>query len=310
MRKNALILADESDTHALAIAKTIELEFGGSATIWNFKSFPRDPASFWLGDDISKSLKIAGIRVTEFTGIWWRRPRTFKLSPDITDDDAKQFCVKESRAFMYGALLASGVNIINHPTYETIANHKPYQLEIARSVGIKIPQTLMSNDPAEVKQFWQVLQRENKECIYKTFTPYPTFVFETRRLKLEELDHIDQIEYAPIIVQEEIKRRFDLRISIFGDEVFAAAIDPKSDLSTIDWRLDKSTGWEEYTLSSELKSQLLTFMRRMRLHYGMVDMRVTDNNEYFFFEVNPSGQFLFIEIDTKQPLCRSLASLL
>jgi len=46
------------------------------------------------------------------------------------------------------------------------------------------------------------------------------------------------------------------------------------------------------------------------LHYGCIDLRRQPDGQYRFFEVNPSGQFLFAEIDTGQPLLNALATLL
>ena len=51
-------------------------------------------------------------------------------------------------------------------------------------------------------------------------------------------------------------------------------------------------------------------LRALRLQYGCIDMRRQPDGGYRFFEVNPSGQFLFAEIDTGQPLLRALAQVL
>lgn len=51
-------------------------------------------------------------------------------------------------------------------------------------------------------------------------------------------------------------------------------------------------------------------MKRLRLHYGCIDLRLKPDGTYVFFEINPSGQFLFVEDDTHQPLCESMEELL
>ncbi|HEY5742033.1 MAG TPA: hypothetical protein VIS99_05775, partial [Terrimicrobiaceae bacterium] len=56
--------------------------------------------------------------------------------------------------------------------------------------------------------------------------------------------------------------------------------------------------------------KLISLLRALKLHYGCIDLRRRPDGGYCFFEVNPSGQFLFAEIDTGQPLLRSLAELL
>jgi hypothetical protein len=56
--------------------------------------------------------------------------------------------------------------------------------------------------------------------------------------------------------------------------------------------------------------KLLSLVRALGLHYGCIDLRQRPDGTYVFLEVNPAGQFLFIEIDTGQPLTRSMAELL
>jgi glutathione synthase/RimK-type ligase-like ATP-grasp enzyme len=178
---------------------------------------------------------------------------------------------------------------------------------MAQYVGLSIPKTLMSNDPIEIRSFWK---RNEGKCIYKPFTPPSWQLAETRILSEEDLSHLDKLRHAPIIVQEKIEKALDIRVNIFGETVFSSAITTNHSFADLDWRIDLSAIWKEYTLPDEVSQQLIHLLRILGLHYGCIDLRQQPDGTYVFLEVNPGGQFVFIEIDTGQPLIRSFAELL
>ena len=51
-------------------------------------------------------------------------------------------------------------------------------------------------------------------------------------------------------------------------------------------------------------------MAAFGLVYGAIDMRLTAEGEYVFLEVNPAGQWLFIEERTGQPITAAVADCL
>ena len=68
--------------------------------------------------------------------------------------------------------------------------------------------------------------------------------------------------------------------------------------------------WKEHTLPNEVSQQLIRLLRSLHLHYGCIDLTQQPDGTYVFLEVNPAGQFLFIEPDTFQPLSYAFAELL
>jgi glutathione synthase/RimK-type ligase-like ATP-grasp enzyme len=199
------------------------------------------------------------------------------------------------------------VPIVNDPFAEAIASRKPYQLAVARQIGIPIPKTLISNNSASVRAFWHA---QNGNCIYKPLTA-PSWTFaETRMLNEEDIAHLEMLRHAPIIVQEKIEKGVDVRVNIFGDAVFAAELSATIPEADLDWRIDSTAQWYDHMLPDAVSHKLKVFLRAINLDYGCIDLRRQPDGEYRFFEINPSGQFLFAEIDTGQPLLRALARLL
>ena len=64
------------------------------------------------------------------------------------------------------------------------------------------------------------------------------------------------------------------------------------------------------TLDSDLQQKLLALQRKLSLVYGAIDMRRTPSGDYYFLEVNPAGQWEFVEERTQLPITRAIADLL
>jgi hypothetical protein len=311
MHDSVLILAPAEDAHANAVAAVLERDFGATSTIWDVSGFPDgDRLSFRPPADSvvyrGAGSRSRGTQLGSVRSVWWRRVGRFALDPLMTDPEIRRFCTSECEALFKGALAASGVPVVNGVEAERTANHKPVQLSAAVQVGLRIPRTLMSNDADEIRDFHRTLPA----CIYKAFTAPKLRMAETRRLTTEDLKDLDELRHAPIIVQEMIEKRRDVRVNIFGSSVFAAEVTTHRPEASLDWRLDLTASWSEHALPPDVGARLVELLRTLGLHYGCVDLRQTPDGEYVFFEVNPSGQFLFAEVDTGQPLVRAMAQLL
>jgi len=310
MDTKILIVAPKDDTHALVVQKVLDTEFDIEAIIWDtsrlngeeFLTFCPNSNS----DLLYLNLSDRTIDSSHFHSIWWRRVGKLNFSKEIHDKKIVDFCAREYSTLFHGAFASLKSPVINSPHAESLANRKPYQLLIAKESGLIIPNTIISNDPSRIRAFWE----ENyKNCIYKTLTPASDRFLETRRLNEEDFCDFDKLRYAPIIVQERIEG-LDIRVNVFGQNIFASSIKVNLQEANTDWRLDMTSKWEEYEISMDLQLALLSFLRKLDLHYGCIDMRIQPDGRPVFLEINPAGQFLFIEIDTGQPLTKAFASLL
>ena len=183
---------------------------------------------------------------------------------------------------------------------------QPQLRRIAGGVWWGLPKTIMSNDAKTIRAFWESL---DGRCIYKPFTAPFWTLSETRPLTGEDLNDLDKLRHAPIIAQERVHKRLDVRVNIFGETLFAAEVETQIAEAELDWRLDLSARWREHSLPDPVGTRLKLLLKDLGLQYGCIDMRQQPDGHYKFLEVNPSGQFLFVEIDTGQPLMRALAEL-
>jgi hypothetical protein len=310
MAFDVLILAPEDDSHAAAVEAVLTGQLGASVARWDTSRLPAsDTATLYLAG--SPRFRIAmdhsGISLSELTSIWWRRPSRFVLGDDLAkDQEVSQFCWRECEHFFKGSLDAADVNVVNDPSVERAAT-KPVQLVTAENCGLAIPRTIMSNDPAAIREFWEECKHD---CIYKPFTATSWRMAETRRLEERDLDNLSTLRHAPMIVQKRIAKHKAIRITVFDDMLFAGAVRINRNIAELDWRLDLTAGWDHYELPKEVSHRLCRLLSALRLRYGSIDMIETPDGEFVFLEVNPSGQFLFLEIDTHQPLSRACAEML
>jgi glutathione synthase/RimK-type ligase-like ATP-grasp enzyme len=125
-----------------------------------------------------------------------------------------------------------------------------------------------------------------------------------------DLERIEQVRYAPVIFQEYVEG-VDLRITAVGDQLFPCEIDARKTSYPFDMRMVVGESVvRPAELPPSLHDALLALQRRLGLYYGAIDMRRTPDGEYVFLEVNPAGQWLFVERLTGMPIGQAVADLL
>lgn len=303
-----LIVAPAADTHAVTVAHVLRESFGAEALLW-------DTAGVARGDGLTFRVAPAGLELVtgdrtldlaNVRGVWWRRPGGFGQPAYTLPPETLRFCEREYTSLLLGGLAGAMADVVNHPHAEAAALRKPFQLAMAGRAGLRVPETVISNDPQQVQDFWE---QHERNCVYKTLTPTPGTFRETRRLRSEDLSDLRTLSLAPIIVQRCLTGR-DLRVTVMGRRQFAAAARTDRPEALTDWRLDLTCRWEPYALDPQTSRQLRGLLTALGLHYGCVDLRLDDDGAPYFLEVNPSGQFLFVEVDTAQPLVEAMCALL
>jgi glutathione synthase/RimK-type ligase-like ATP-grasp enzyme len=210
---------------------------------------------------------------------------------------------------MSGVWFALDLNWVNPPHLDEVAHHKPYQLAVATSVGLTVPRTLNTNDPCRANKLISELGPER--TIYKTFLATEQCWRETRIIRPEELKLLDSLRLAPAIFQEYVPAVADIRATVVGDHIFAAAISAASGGYHIDYRMDLAGATFRPTeLSPETTDALFRLMSRLGLVYGAIDLRRTSEHGDVFLEINPAGEWLFVEERTGQPITQAMADLL
>ncbi|WP_370980144.1 MvdC/MvdD family ATP grasp protein [Agaribacterium sp. ZY112] len=294
-KNKVLILAPQDDAHAQDIAAYIESKELAEVQIWDSSGFPAKQQLSFYSDSRGVVLDGVGersIELSQYASCWWRRPMAAEIPDDIDDPRVRNYCLIESDRLIRGALLASGCRLINDPLQQSMADHKPYQLKHAKALGLNIPDTLMCNDPNAVRDF---VAKYKGRVVFKAFHSPSWRIVETREWSEELNEDLQTLKYAPVIFQELIDLGRDVRVTVIGDQVFAAEVSSRSEVAYLDWRLDTSVQWLSISLPIELQTMIFSLMKVLGLDYGALDFRQNSKGEWVFLEINPSGQFLFME---------------
>ena len=253
----------------------------------------------------------ADVRAVYNRRVW--KPR---LDPDL-DELYREGCSRESvttlRAFLAGL---SDARWIDPPLMVTAAEDKPRQLREARAAGLTIPRTVITNDPTRVRDFYRSL---GTPMVTKMLSPLSygmqasAFFVHTSRVEPDDLDDLDSLRLCPMVFQELVPKRVELRVIYVAGRCFTGAIDAsKSERAQVDWRRANpdEVRWERHALDPDITRRLHTLMRRLGLTYGAADFIVTPDGGHVFLEVNPSGEWGMVEHDLGLPIGDALAAAL
>jgi glutathione synthase/RimK-type ligase-like ATP-grasp enzyme len=305
-----LVISHEQDPHAARVIRQLQAD-GRHVLLFNLTELP-DRATLSIEYDRNGQPRIdyaqssgTSYPLHDVTAVWWRRPQVPDLS-SVTDPQVNLFTANEWNEAINGLWQLLDARWMNDPTCDDAASRKARQLRVAAEVGLKVPRTLITSDPARARRF--VTELGPAGTIYKTFSCTHAIWRETRLLKSDDLAHLDAVRVAPVIFQEFIPAESDLRITAVGGQLFGASIRSVARDGLVDFRM--SVGDAELAaaaLPADISDKLQTLQRRLGLVYGAIDMRRTPDGEYYFFEVNTAGEFLFIEDRTDQPIAKAIA---
>lgn len=231
--------------------------------------------------------------------IWYRRLRT-PSKPEGMDSGIYDFCLRENRAAMLGGLMGQRARWMSHPAAVWQAEFKPFQLRIAQEVGLRIPRTLVSNDPDMIirahSRFGEMIVKPARSGhFWEGGEEYAVF---TSALTAEHLESLDDARWTPSIYQERVPKDVDVRVTFVGGRFFSAAIHSQTDpAASVDWRQtqDADLPHSRIELPVALLEQLRQLMASLGLEFGCIDLVRTPAGEYVFLEVNPSGQWLWLD---------------
>ena len=275
--------------------------------------------------------------------IWYRRLAHPALPASMLPRD-RQFVRNEVAAFFDGALFDSDAFAINPRDAERRASGKLRQLRTAASLGLAVPRTLVTNDPVRARRF---RDEAAGRVIFKPVSGFaprgndftgeadgryaaygPVVVGEADHgadvevvfaqiLDDEKAAALDGLVYGPVIFQTFVEKVADIRVTIVGDAIFACRIHSQARAETsIDFRRmtflsDRDALRHElFDLPPDLCRRLLALMDELGLVFGCIDLVEDADGGMTFLEVNPAGQWMWVEYYTGAPISEHLALLL
>ena len=238
--------------------------------------------------------------------VYFRQPLLPDLSTDVVQSD-REFAEREIREQFRSLWRLIGQDKwVNHPRSLWLASNKVEQLSLADRLGLQIPDTIVTCSSGLIREFFHTHQgRVVCKAVKNGFMQdaNTASIALTQRLDEHFIENIQNFAPIPAIYQNEIPKDFDIRVIVIGHQVFATAIHSQEYPETeVDWR-----AWDEcdFALKHEaiqLPKSLAKCCRDITSHFGLkysaIDLVRSSDGRYYFLELNPNGQWVWIEHKT------------
>jgi glutathione synthase/RimK-type ligase-like ATP-grasp enzyme len=322
-----LIISDRKDIQAYVVMLELDA-IGVRSGIFNVADFPTNvQASQLVGGDADHcQIELDGgsvIKTSDVSAVWYRKPDLPRLHLKVSSHE-REFAFNEIQAGLLGIYDA-----MNHAYWisriESIRNasNKLGQLRRAARLGLIIPKSIFTNDARMARDF---IASVAGAVVYK---PIGGRVLGTRAGPWEDpiviaemyttlLDNatvdigLERLAVCPSLFQEYIEKEVDLRVTIVGNQIFAVEIHSQAEGDgMVDWRRAKEPSLLEHrihTLPPSIGDRCLKLVRSFGLEFGAIDMALGKDGEYVFLEINPNGQFGWIEEKTGLRISKAIAA--
>jgi glutathione synthase/RimK-type ligase-like ATP-grasp enzyme len=299
---NIAILSSALDPHSRAVAWGAR-ESGASVTVLDtYRGIDPDGKAFAVR---SGRARILGLE--PFSVIWGRQPYRVQ-SPDAAVTEDAGFAERERNTFQSGLIecleTIEGVRWINRPSHQRLAENKLLQLTTALTVCLRTPETVITSDPGVVRTFLRgrseifvkPLQPDRRD--YRDKKSRSAFAIVLGAEDISQLPDQD-ISARVAIYQERVRKHVDVRVVVLGERAFAFTVIQKNEPG-IDspFSLGELGAMkvEPVELTAREEVRICALVKAIGLEFATVDFALDENGQYVFLDLNPSGQWLFLEV--------------
>jgi ATP-grasp ribosomal peptide maturase len=251
------------------------------------------------------------VDLDEVTAVLYRAPEAYRFPASLTPAE-RQHANLEAKYGLGGVLSSLPVLWVDHPARMADAAYKPVQLATAAQCGLLVPDTMITTVDTDVRRFADegptVTKLLGSNMIAEQGVRKLSFTRLLDQTDLADLAGLGQTTHA---FQRWVPKRCEARVVVIGHHVTATAIHAGSPASLVDWRSDyDALSYEAIELPATVEAGIRDLMHRFDLRYGALDFVITPDGEWVFLELNPGGQYGWIEAATGVPLTAYLADLL
>lgn len=240
-----------------------------------------------------------------FSHVWLRRPQPLVIR--LSSDPAENLHIQQEWSAAIEGLLARipRRRWINHPAANAAASYKIEQLFRARSMGLCVPDTLVTQSSEEAERFYH---SHNGDIVVKPITggyierqnPGADTVIYTQAVPWEKLSLFSTCNVCPVLLQERINKKQDVRVIIVDKDMHAVALTSANAKTgqPIDIRANNFADvvYDPIKLPSKIESQIRDYVQSYELRFAAIDMALNDHDDWIFFELNPNGQWAWLEL--------------
>lgn len=246
-----------------------------------------------------------------YHSVWFRRT---KLPPvEGLAKDKTLYILNETDSLLRNMFAILPVKWLSSPSSVFDAENKLHQLRVAQRIGFTIPETVVTTSKDQLRKFFH---DNHQDIIIKPIArtrvdsvESPSFFF-TSIVGQKFIDEIEEYDLTPCLFQRNIPKEYEIRVTVVGSTVFAASVDSQSDIETkVDWR-KKKLKFARVELPESVSEMCVQLLVELRLKFGAIDLIKTPDGKYVFLEINPNGQWVWIENETGQKISEAIIDFL
>ena len=257
------------------------------------------------------------ISPTDVQHVWYRRPDRLK-SKLFGESPEGNYARLEWTEFVECFLAhIPQSKWVNHPACNVAASRKLQQLTTASKIGFAIPETLVTQGPEQLREFFD--QHKGRVIVKPMSTGYverpdescDTLIY-TNRVQEAQLDDLTDLVNCPTLFQQFIQKKSDVRITVVDDKIHAVELlaSDESGKQRCDIRRDNmvDVSYRPISLPPTIRKNIRDLMRHYKLRFGAIDMAITPNGDWIFFEINPNGQWAWLDLTAGTSIAKSFIS--
>lgn len=243
--------------------------------------------------------------------VWHRKPAPVNVHPGLTETEA-QWAAAEATAGLGGLLAAlPDAHWVNNPHRNRDADHKPRQLALADACGLAVPESLLTNDPEQAREFCRAHQ--DTGVVYKPLTGGPgredgqCVALWADTVTADQIT--DGVARTSHLFQVRVPCAYAVRLTVVGHRLFAARINTPHTTDVVDWRTvhDQLT-YTRIDVPDTVADGMRRLMRILGLVYAASDWIVTPDGVWTFIgDLNPNGQWAWLEHQADLPISAAIA---
>ena len=241
----------------------------------------------------------------DISNVWYRRPERL-LSSKIPDTPEGKCVLDEWSESLEGFFAhIPRIRWMNYPAANALASRKLEQLSKAQQFGLMIPDTIVTQDSEALRAFFSkhdgevIVKPLGRACVERPDSELDSIIF-TNRVKESDLENLDDLAQCPTLFQQSIRKLSDVRITIVDGEIHTYELTAK-DLDgrqRCDIRRNNMADvvYREIRPPQDVSESLLRMVNHYGLRFAAIDMAVSDDEQWCFFEVNPNGQWAWLDL--------------
>ncbi len=313
MEKKVLILTHLEDSHASSVRSYLNRR-----EVVNFTVITENLLKYYKINFSSEDLLYTigdGTRIIELTSSWniWNRRIMIPDKNKGMPKDLQDLVIDECEKTWDGLLMAHRGKVVNSPQNHFYANSKLDQIRFALKNGMYTPDTIVTNEPSKLRDFYE---KHNGNICFKLQkgavirTPEGNKVIYTNKVTKEQMKNASLVSSHPSLFQEYIDKEFEIRIIATDKTTTGIAIHSQdSEVSKVDYRSYdlENVKYCHVEIPENVRSFCQSMLSHYELHFGAFDFIYSKEGKYFFLELNPNGQWLWLEEQSEYNLTGEVA---